>query len=42
MEKMEEPMDFASDIIENSYKKNMDKRGFSIDWRREFRTNDEQ
>lgn len=39
---MEEPMDFASYFIENSYKKNMKNLGFSVDWRREFTTNDDQ
>ncbi len=42
LEAMEEPMDFASYFIENSYKENMNKLGFSIDWRREFTTNDDQ
>lgn len=42
LENMEEPMDYARYFIENSYKPNMEKLGFSIDWRREFTTNDEQ
>ena len=40
LDAMEEPMDFANYFIENSYKKNMKNLGFSIDWRREFTTND--
>lgn len=42
LESFEEPMDFANYFIENSYKKNMNNLGFSVDWRREFTTNDEQ
>lgn len=42
LESFEEPMDFANYFIENSYKENMDKLGFSVDWRREFTTNDRQ
>ena len=42
LESFEEPMDFANYFIENSYKKNMNKLGFSVDWRREFTTNDNQ
>lgn len=38
----EEPMDFARYFIENSYRKNMERLGFSVDWRREFTTNDER
>ncbi|MFB6199923.1 MAG: leucine--tRNA ligase [Candidatus Nanohaloarchaea archaeon] len=38
----DEPMDFASYFIENSYKPGMEKLGFSVDWRREFTTNDRQ
>lgn len=40
LDAMEEPMDFANYFIENSYKPNMKKLGFSVDWRREFTTND--
>ena len=40
-ESWEEPMDFANHFIENSYKPNMKNLGFSVDWRREFTTNDE-
>ncbi|MFB6144921.1 MAG: leucine--tRNA ligase [Candidatus Nanohaloarchaea archaeon] len=42
LEAMEEPMDFARYFIENSYKPNMKNLGFSVDWRREFTTNDDQ
>jgi leucyl-tRNA synthetase len=41
LEAMEEPMDFANYFIENSYKPNMKNLGFSVDWRREFTTNDD-
>ena len=40
LEAMEEPMDYAEYFIENSYKPNMKKLGYSVDWRREFTTND--
>jgi leucyl-tRNA synthetase len=40
LEAMEEPMDFANYFIENSYKPNMKNLGYSVDWRREFTTND--
>ena len=39
---METPMGFARHFIEDSYKKNMQSLGLSIDWRREFTTNDER
>ena len=39
-ESWEEPMDFANHFIKNSYKPNMKNLGFSVDWRREFTTND--
>lgn len=42
LETWEEPMDFANYFIENSYKKNMKDLGFSVDWRREFNTGQEQ
>jgi len=42
MESWEEPMDYANYFIENSYKKNMKNLGFSVDWRREFNTSQEQ
>ncbi len=42
LESFEEPMDFANYFIENSYKKNMKKLGFTVDWRREFTTNDKR
>lgn len=38
----EEPMDFARYFIENSYKPSFKQLGFSVDWRREFTTNDDQ
>ena len=40
LEAMEEPMDYAEYFIENSYKPNMKNLGYSVDWRREFTTND--
>ncbi|MBC5792775.1 MAG: leucine--tRNA ligase [Nanohaloarchaea archaeon] len=40
MKSWEEPMDYANYFIENSYKPNMKNLGFSVDWRREFTTND--
>jgi len=40
LEAMEEPMDYASYFIENSYKSGMKGLGFSVDWRREFTTDD--
>lgn len=42
LESFEEPMDFASYFIQNSYKTNMQKLGLLIDWRREFTTNDDK
>lgn len=42
LESFKEPMDFANYFIENSYKPNMNNLGFSVDWRREFTTNDNQ
>lgn len=42
LESWGEPLDFANYFIENSYKKNMQDLGFSVDWRREFRTSDKQ
>lgn len=39
---LETPMEFANYFIENSYKKNMKRLGFSVDWRREFTTNDDK
>ncbi len=41
LEAMEEPMDYAEYFIENSYKPNMKNLGYSVDWRREFTTNDD-
>ncbi|MFP4628669.1 MAG: leucine--tRNA ligase [Halobacteriales archaeon] len=38
---LETPMGFARYFIENSYKHSMRLLGLSIDWRREFTTNDE-
>jgi leucyl-tRNA synthetase len=42
LSEMETPMGFARHFIEDSYKKNMQSLGLSIDWRREFTTNDER
>ncbi|WP_227375188.1 leucine--tRNA ligase [Haladaptatus halobius] len=42
LKEMETPMGFARHFIENSYKANMKSLGLSIDWRREFTTNDER
>ena len=42
LESLETPMGFARYFIENHYKKNMRSLGLSIDWRREFTTNDER
>lgn len=40
LEELETPMGFARYFIENHYKRNMKSLGLSIDWRREFTTND--
>lgn len=40
IEGFDEPMDLAEYFIDNSYRNNMMKLGFSVDWRREFTTND--
>ncbi|WP_435156109.1 leucine--tRNA ligase [Haladaptatus sp. DFWS20] len=42
LSELETPMGYARYFIENSYKKNMRSLGLSIDWRREFTTNDER
>jgi len=42
LETLETPMGFARYFIENHYKENMQSLGLSIDWRREFTTNDER
>ncbi|MGM0371922.1 MAG: leucine--tRNA ligase [Halobacteriota archaeon] len=42
LESLETPMGFARYFIENHYKTNMQSLGLSIDWRREFTTNDER
>ncbi|MFC3477987.1 leucine--tRNA ligase [Halobacterium litoreum] len=42
LEQLETPMGFARYFIENHYKHNMKSLGLSIDWRREFTTNDER
>ncbi|MFB6309409.1 MAG: leucine--tRNA ligase, partial [Haloarculaceae archaeon] len=42
LEELETPMGFAHYFIENHYKTNMKALGLSIDWRREFTTNDER
>lgn len=39
---LETPMGFARYFIEEHYKKNMKALGLSIDWRREFTTNDDR
>lgn len=39
---LETPMGFARYFIEEHYKKNMKALGLSVDWRREFTTNDER
>ncbi|MDZ7850121.1 MAG: leucine--tRNA ligase [Halodesulfurarchaeum sp.] len=39
---LETPMGYARYFIENHYKQNMQSLGLSIDWRREFTTNDER
>jgi leucyl-tRNA synthetase len=39
---LETPMDFARYFIDEHYKKGMEGLGLSIDWRREFTTNDER
>ncbi len=39
---LETPMGFARYFIEEHYKKGMKRLGLSIDWRREFTTNDER
>ncbi|MFB6167192.1 MAG: leucine--tRNA ligase, partial [Candidatus Nanohaloarchaea archaeon] len=41
LDSFEKPMDYAEYFIENSYKPNMKDLGFSVDWRREFTTNDD-
>ncbi|MFB6153468.1 MAG: class I tRNA ligase family protein, partial [Halodesulfurarchaeum sp.] len=42
LEDLETPMGFARYFIENHYKRNMRALGLSIDWRREFTTEDER
>ncbi|WP_267641645.1 leucine--tRNA ligase [Haloarchaeobius amylolyticus] len=42
LEDLETPMGFARHFIEEHYKKGMRQLGLSIDWRREFTTNDER
>ncbi|WP_049929144.1 leucine--tRNA ligase [Halopiger goleimassiliensis] len=42
LEELETPMGFARHFIENHYKQGMRQLGLSIDWRREFTTNDER
>jgi leucyl-tRNA synthetase len=41
LEGFEEPMDYARYFVDNSYKPSFKRLGFSVDWRREFTTNDE-
>jgi leucyl-tRNA synthetase len=38
---IDEPMDYANYFIENHYRKGMKLLGYSVDWRRQFTTNDE-
>ncbi|HDD72527.1 MAG TPA: leucine--tRNA ligase, partial [Candidatus Aenigmarchaeota archaeon] len=40
LSEINEPMDYARYFIEKHYKRGMNDIGFSIDWRREFTTND--
>ncbi|MEF8841861.1 MAG: leucine--tRNA ligase [Haloarculaceae archaeon] len=42
LEDLETPMGFARYFIEEHYKKGMKQLGLSVDWRREFTTNDER
>jgi len=42
LQDLETPMGFARYFIDNFYKSNMKDLGLSIDWRREFTTNDER
>jgi leucyl-tRNA synthetase len=42
LESLETPMGFARYFVENYYKPNMRALGLSIDWEREFTTNDER
>jgi leucyl-tRNA synthetase len=42
LQDLETPMGFARYFVENYYKPNMRSLGLSIDWRREFTTNDER
>ncbi|MFD1586724.1 leucine--tRNA ligase [Halorientalis brevis] len=42
LEDLETPMGYARYFIENHYKSGMKQLGLSVDWRREFTTNDER
>ena len=42
LQELETPMGFARHFIEEHYKRGMQSLGLSIDWRREFTTNDER
>jgi leucyl-tRNA synthetase len=42
LQDLETPMGFARYFIEEHYKKGMQQLGLSVDWRREFTTNDER
>ena len=42
LQELETPMGFARYFIEEHYKRNLQALGLSIDWRREFTTNDER
>jgi leucyl-tRNA synthetase len=40
LKKMQVPMDYAQYFIKNHYQKGMNRMGYTIDWRRQFTTND--
>ena len=42
LKEFEEPMDYARYFIDNSYRPSFKRLGFSVDWRREFTTNDKK
>ena len=42
LEELETPMGFARYFIEESYKASLQRLGLSVDWRREFTTNDDR
>ncbi|MFH1403710.1 MAG: leucine--tRNA ligase [Candidatus Altiarchaeota archaeon] len=41
MDAIREPMDFAQYFIKNHYRESMKRLGYTIDWRRQFTTNDQ-